>query len=119
MQTHKDLRVWQEAIDFVTDIYKYTDSFPKNEMFGLMSQLRRAAVSVPSNISEGSARKGTKEKIHFFYIALASNTEIETQLIISKNLKFISFEVFDKLEKQNHKIGKQLVKLIRYLEGKN
>jgi four helix bundle protein len=117
MQTHKDLKVWQEAIEFVTMVYKLTEVFPKHEIYGLTSQIRRAAVSVPSNLAEGSARKGSKEKIHFFYIALASNTEIETQLIISKNLKFISFEDFKKLEKQNQIIGKQLVKLIRYLES--
>lgn len=119
MQTHKDLRVWQEAIKFVTQMYKLTESFPKTEIYGLTSQLRRAAVSVPSNIAEGSARKGNKEKIHFFYTALASNSEIETQLIISKNLVYISEENFEAMETQNNQIGRQLVKLIQYLENKN
>ena len=115
MKTHKDLRVWNEAIEFVTQIYKMTDGFPKSEMYGLTSQLRRASVSVPSNIAEGSARRGVKERTQFYAIALASNSEIETQLIISKNLKFISQEEFKEMESLNAKVGKQLVKLIQYI----
>lgn len=116
MKTHKDLKVWNEAIDFVTQLYRLTDSFPKSEIYGLTSQLRRASVSVPSNIAEGSARRGIKEKIHFYYIALSSNSEIETQLIIAKNLKFISQDEFTKFETMNAKVGKQLVKLIHFFE---
>ena len=73
----------------VTEIYKFTKSFPGDEKFGLTSQLRRAAVSVPSNIAEGSARKSTKEYIYFLYIALGSLSEIDTQIIISENLGYL------------------------------
>lgn len=87
--THKDLDVWRKAIDFVTIIYKSTDSFPNREIYSLTSQIRRAAVSIPSNIAEGAARKGPSEFRQFLYIALASATELETQLIIANNLEYL------------------------------
>ena len=118
MKTHKDLEVWKNAIDFVTTLYKITHEFPTIELYGLSSQLRRAAISIPSNIAEGYSRKGNKETIHFLYNALASNTEIETQLIIAKNLGYINDSTFNKLEQDCTKTGKQLVKLIRYLQSK-
>ena len=89
MNTHRDLLVWKKSIDFVTKIYKLTERFPKTEMYGLTSQLRRAAVSIPSNIAEGSARNTDKELIHFLHISRASAAEIETQLLISENLNYI------------------------------
>jgi len=67
--SYRDLRVWQESMDFVTDVYKATETFPKNEVFGLSAQLRRAVVSIPSNIAEGCARKGRRELINFLHIA--------------------------------------------------
>ena len=82
--------VWQKSIDFVTKIYTETNNFPKTEIYGLISQLRRAAVSIPSNIAEGSARNTDKELLHFLYVSRASAAEIETQLLISKNLGFIN-----------------------------
>ena len=115
MKTHKDLEVWKNAIEFVTSIYRETIPFPKTEIYGLTNQLRRASVSVPSNIAEGYARKGRKETIQFLYIALASNSEIETQLIIARNLGYLKQEEFEKLESQNTKIGKQLIKLLKFL----
>ena len=72
MKTHKDLDVWKLSIDFVTDIYKVTSSFPKEDQFGLTNQIRRAAVSVPSNIAEGAARNSDKEFLRFLYISLGS-----------------------------------------------
>lgn len=89
MKTHKDLIVWQKSIDFVTDVYKLTSHFPREEIYGLTSQLRRAAVSVPSNISEGAARKTDKEYARFLVIARASAAEIETQLLIADNLGYL------------------------------
>lgn len=115
MKTHKDLEVWKNAIAFVTSIYRVTSDFPNDEKFGLTNQLRRASVSVPSNIAEGYARNGKKETIQFLYIALASNSEIETQLIIAKNLMYLNQEAFEEMESQNNKIGKQLIKLLTYL----
>ena len=85
MRTFKDLDVWQRSVLFATEIYVVTKSFPKEETYGLISQLRRAAVSIASNLAEGS-KKGKKEFSHFIKIAQGSGAEIETQLIISKNL---------------------------------
>ncbi|MCP4216111.1 MAG: four helix bundle protein, partial [bacterium] len=79
MRSHKDLKVWQEAVDFVVDIYNITKTFPKEELYGLVSQLRRAAVSVPSNIAEGAGRNTKKENNYFLYVAMGSLAEIETQ----------------------------------------
>ncbi|MEZ6153392.1 MAG: four helix bundle protein [Pirellulaceae bacterium] len=89
VQSYKDLIVWQRAMELVTQIYKETKSFPKEEMYGLTSQLRRAAVSIPSNIAEGHARKGTAEFRNFLSIARGSLAEVETQLLISLNLNYL------------------------------
>ena len=94
VKTHKDLEVWKQSIDLVTDIYRITEGFPKSEGFGLTSQIRRASVSVPANISEGAARNSTKEFIQFLYIGLGSLSELETLLIISENLRFMQSEPF-------------------------
>ena len=114
VKTHKDLDVWRKSMDFVTKLYKTTAVFPKEEMYGLSSQMRRAAVSIPSNIAEGAARKSNKEFIQFLHIALGSTVEIETQLIVSKNLKFIDEELFVILDKERNEIGRILYGLIRY-----
>jgi four helix bundle protein len=87
-KTHKDLIVWNKSMDLVEDIYRITETFPKKEIYGLTSQLRRAAVSIPSNIAEGSARQNTRELIQFLYIALGSLSEIETQVEIALRLKY-------------------------------
>ncbi|OBQ55403.1 four helix bundle protein [Tamlana sp. s12] len=85
---HKDLDVWKKSVDLVELIYDLTAKFPKEEKFGLVSQMRRAAVSVPSNIAEGAARKGDKELVQFLMIVLGSLAELETQYLISVRLKF-------------------------------
>lgn len=90
MTSFKDLEVWKRGIDLVEDVYCLTAKFPANEQFGLVSQMRRAAVSIPSNIAEGQGRKNAKEFIQFLYIAKGSLAEIETQLIICERLKFIA-----------------------------
>ena len=114
MNDYKDLKVWQESIDLVEEVYKLTNSFPNSETFALANQLRRAAVSVPSNISEGASRQSTKEFIHFLYIALGSAAEIETQAIIAQRLDYIknSNEVIEKITK----IRKMLNALISSLK---
>jgi four helix bundle protein len=86
---HRDLKVWQQSIDIVCRLYDLTKNFPPAEQFGLVSQMRRAAVSIPSNISEGAARASTREFIQFLRIALGSLAELETQMIISGRLGFI------------------------------
>ncbi len=114
MQTHKDLDVWKLSMDLVVDIYQITDSLPKSELFGFTSQIRRAAVSVPSNIAEGSARKNTKEYIQFLYIALGSITEVDTQLELICRLKFavVTPQLYDKVEH----VKKMLLNLIKAMK---
>ena len=85
LKSYKELIVWQKSIQLVTKIYKITNDFPKNEL-GISSQIQRASVSIPSNIAEGYSRKNLKEYIHFLHISFGSAAELETQLIISKNL---------------------------------
>ena len=97
VRTHRDLDVWKKSIDLVTLIYKYTADYPKDEMYGLTSQIRRCAVSIPSNIAEGSARTTRKDFSHFLAIALGSVAELETQLIISKNLNYLPETVLNEL----------------------
>lgn len=88
VRTYQDLVVWQKAVDLVVEIYAFTETFPDLERFGLTSQLRRAAVSIPSNIAEGYRRKGIGDYIRFLHIAYGSASEIETQLVIASRLKF-------------------------------
>ena len=95
MKSHKELNVWKGSIDLVTQLYKITKQFPKEELYGLTNQIRRSAVSIPSNISEGAARNQTKEYIRFLNIAQGSLSELETQLIIAKNLGYIDSELFE------------------------
>lgn len=106
MHKYKELKLWQKSIDLVTDIYLSTRSFPDSEKFGLISQINRAAVSIPSNIAEGAGRNSDKEFLQFLSIAQASSYELETQLIISKNLTYLSIEDLDKLTVQIEEIQK-------------
>ncbi|HDK26999.1 MAG TPA: four helix bundle protein [Candidatus Atribacteria bacterium] len=115
MDSHEDLEVWKLAIKFVTNIYKETMNFPKTEKFGLTNQIRRAAISIPSNIAEGAARNSTKEYIQFLYISLGSIAEIETQLIIAKNLDYLKSE---NLSKDIKNIKGKLINLIASLKRK-
>jgi len=111
---HKELDVWKYSIDFVMDIYKITSSFPKEEVYGLTSQIKRSAVSVPSNIAEGLARQTKKEQIQFLYIALGSLSELETQLIISKKLGFLQETAYNDIQFKIERIRKLLTGLIKY-----
>lgn len=88
INSHKDLKVWQESMILLEEIYRLTSTFPKEEQFGLISQMRRASISIPSNIAEGSGRNGYAEFIHFLYISLGSLSELETQVEISYRLKY-------------------------------
>ena len=90
MRKHHELRAWQDAIALVTSIYRATASLPKDEIFGLSIQMRRAAVSVPSNIAEGAARNSDREFLQFLGIARGSLSELETQIIISRNLGYVT-----------------------------
>ena len=115
---YKDLDVYRESIDFVVDIYRITEFFPDSERFGLVSQLRRAAVSLPSNLAEGSGRNGKKELINFLHIARGSLFEIGTQLEISQRLGFVSQDDYDKLEERRATIQRMMNALISSLRKK-
>ena len=116
METHKDLRVWQQSMEMVTLIYMVTKEFPKDEMFGLTSQMRRAAVSVPSNIAEGYARGTEKEKLHFLRMSSGSMSELETQALLGLNLGYISQGSYQGLSDQITAVWKQLNALISSLK---
>jgi four helix bundle protein len=115
MRTHKDLDVWKKSIDFVTMVYEVTNGFPKSELYGLSSQLRRAAVSIPSNFAEGASRKGKIEFKQFLFIALSSGAEIETQIIIAFNLNYLEAADRDKIISELESIQKMLQGLIKSL----
>ena len=117
VRTHKDLDVWKKSIEFVTEIYSVTASFPKSELYGLTSQIRRAAVSIPSNIAEGATRNHKGEFKQYLYIALASAAEVDTQLIIAHNLKFIEKEVLEKLQSELNSISKMIQGLLRSIKS--
>lgn len=98
---HKNLEVWKKSIELVKDIYLITRDYPQDEKFGIISQMRRAAVSIPSNIAEGNARMSSKEASRFIDIAIGSIAELDTQIIISKELGFIKEEkaLLEKLQR--------------------
>jgi len=116
MKTHKDLTVWKKSLDFVTSVYSVTNNFPKNELYGLTNQIRRASVSISSNIAEGAARNHTKEFIQFLYYSLSSAAEVDTQLRISENLKYLEKEKSKELISDLESISKMLQGLIRSIK---
>ena len=111
MSTHKNLEIWNKSIDLIVKIYNTTLSFPEDEKFGLSSQLKRAAISIPSNIAEGASRNGIKEYVHFLYISLGSASEIETQLIIAERL---GYKVDNNLSNEINHLKAMLIKYISY-----
>ena len=110
MNSYKDLVVWPKAIDLSIDIYSLTKDFPKEEMYGLVSQIRRSAVSIPSNIAEGQARKYHQQFSHFLSIAQGSLAELETQIIISMRLGYVTGDQKDLFDTM-HSIGKMITRL--------
>lgn len=115
-KTYKELEIWKESIDLVKEIYQITSDFPDTEKFGLQSQIRRAAVSVPSNIAEGFSRESKKEFIKFLQISLGSLFEVDTQLIIAKDLGYLK-NIQNEQEKIE-RIGKRTNALINKLKEK-
>ena len=114
MATHKELDVWKLGMDIVERIYKITNLFPQSEQFGLISQMRRAAVSIPSNIAEGAARDSSKENTHFLYFSLGSLSELETQCLISQRLGFLNDKsIFEELTIEKMK----LINFIKYIKS--
>jgi len=115
MNNFKELKVWQKAVELTTEIYKTTKSFPASEQYGIISQITRSSVSVPSNIAEGSGRNTKKDFNHFLSIALGSSFETETLLIISRNLGYLSNGDFEKLSSNIS----ETQKMIRGLQKSN
>jgi four helix bundle protein len=118
VRSYRDLIAWQKAIELVTEIYRATQSFPDSERFGLTSQLRRAAVSVPSNIAEGHVRQSTGEFKQFLGHARGSLLEGETQIFIARNLGYFSQERSTNLIKRTEEAGRILNGLIGLLKGR-
>ena len=117
MNNLKELKIWNKAIDLTVDVYKATSSFPSDERFGLISQSRRSAVSIPSNIAEGAGRNSKKEFANFLGIANGSSYELQTQLVISNRLSLLGDEVLnnllsqiDELQKMNYAFQQTLNK---------
>ncbi len=111
-RAHKKLEVWKEGVDLSTQIYKITDKFPKSEIYGLAAQMRRAAVSLPSNIAEGAARFSAKEFAQFLNIAGGSLSELDTQLEIAFNLRYISDIEKQEIETKIESLARKLAGLI-------
>lgn len=114
MRTHKDLDVWKEGIEHVLNVYEIVNKFPGEEKYGLVGQIKRSAISMPSNIAEGAARSSKKEFLQFLFVSLGSVSELETQLILAEKPSFLNDkEIFSLVEKEKYK----LIGLIRQLRG--
>jgi len=111
IKSFRDLRVWQAGVDLVENVYRLTQTFPPQEMYGLTSQMRRAAVSIPSNIAEGHTREHSKEYLHHLSMAQASLAELETQFEIAARLKYLSPEQLSQALEQAAALGRQLYAL--------
>ena len=109
MHNYRELRVWQRAMEFVVEVYKVTDMFPKDERFGLTSQLRRCSVSIPSNISEGAGRATNNQFRYFLEIAMGSCNEAQTQLELSFRFNYLSKQDADRMLDEGHQIFKMIL----------
>jgi four helix bundle protein len=112
MGPHKNLKVWKLSMDFITEVYRLTANFPSNEIYGITSQMRRAAISITSNIAEGYGRSSNQEVIHFLYVSLGSSNELDSQIQIANNLGYISNMEYEMLDAMNDEINKMLRSLI-------
>ncbi|RAR51005.1 four helix bundle protein [Flavobacterium lacus] len=119
MSTFKDLLIWQKAMNFVTKIYQSTRLFPKDEQFGLTSQIRRSSISIPSNIAEGYGREGNNDYLRFLNIALSSLFELQTQLEIAKNINYLNEQEFNILYEDLRELERMLVAFIKKIKDRN
>ncbi len=119
IESEDKIKVWQRSYQLCLDIYRTTKGFPIEERYGLTSQIRRAALSVPSNIAEGYGRKTTPDYIRSLYIAYGSNCELETQLLLSGDLGYLKVEEFNKLQADIGEVERMLKALITSLENKH
>ncbi len=116
IKTFRDLKIWQQSMELVTEIYRATSSFPEEEKYGLTSQLRRSSVSIPSNISEGFGRNSQGDFKRFVNISMGSLFELQTQIEVAKNLEFISKEIFENLYDHSREIERMMSSFIRTLK---
>ena len=119
MKTHRDLEAWKESVLLAESVYGVTGRFPKEELFGLVSQMRRAAVSVASNIAEGAARDGSKEFVRFLYMALGSVSELDTQIEISKRLGIGEENALNDVQSAASHVARLIQGLIRSLKHRS
>ena len=119
MSTFRDLLIWQKSMTLVTEVYQLTNLFPKEEMYGLSSQVRRSSTSIPSNIAEGYGRDGNKDYLKFLNIAISSLFEMQTQLEIAFNLKYINEFQFNKIHEESKEIERMLSSFIRKIRERN
>jgi four helix bundle protein len=117
MRPHQKLEAWSKAIELVTDVYKSSEHFPKEERYGLTGQIRRAAVSIPANLAEGAGRRSQKEFAHFLSNSQGSASELETELIIANRLGYLDEATFAKLIGQLERIGRLITGLVRHLSA--
>ncbi|MDQ3667355.1 MAG: four helix bundle protein [Acidobacteriota bacterium] len=117
MRPHQKLDAWGKSVDLVVEVYKATERFPKEEKYGLTSQIRRAAVSVPANIAEGAGRYSQKEFAHFLSNAQGSTSELETELIIAHRLGYLSETMFSQLITDLERIGRLITGLSRRIRA--
>ena len=115
MRPHEKLEAWAKGIDFVVAVYKATDTFPNDERYGLISQIRRASVSISANIAEGAGRRSQKEFAHFLSNSQGSASEVATELIIANRLGYLDDITFQELLKQLDRIGRLITGLVRHL----
>ncbi|KAA6456065.1 four helix bundle protein [Acidobacteria bacterium AB60] len=119
MQSFRDLNVWQKAMELAAVVYRLTQRFPREEAFGLTSQLRRSAVSIPSNIAEGHGRMNPREFKYFLLIARGSNCELQTQLELSGVLGFVDPRLLETAQQTSHSVDKMLFALLGNLKNKS
>jgi four helix bundle protein len=117
MRPHQKLEAWSKAIDLVTDVYKSSEHFPKEERYGLTGQIRRAAVSIPANLAEGAGRRSQKEFSYFLSNSQGSASELETELIIANKLGYLDEANFGRLINRLERVGRLITGLARHLAG--
>jgi four helix bundle protein len=118
LRNYKELKVWEKSYQLCLEIYRVTKEFPKNETYGLISQMRRAAVSIPSNIAEGYGRKTTPEYLRSLYLAYGSTCELGTQFLLSRDLGYLKEKNSKELKEDLGEVERRLKALIRSLENK-
>jgi four helix bundle protein len=118
LKNYKELKVWEKSYQLCLEVYRITQEFPKIEIYGLISQMRRAALSIPSNIAEGYGRKTILEYLRFLYIAYGSVCELETQIMLSGDLGYLNENRLSKLQKEVGEVERMLQALIKSLKNK-